>query len=371
MAQRMPAPFGVAWEQLSLKDVVTFLALAEDESLTWEAKGGDIRSGHIRDAASAFGNSHLGGLLLLGATQDKKTHAWSLDGWVPPQSEVELWLNDCLDNGGVTPKPSVAVKVWRLDDGGVLACMAIWPVAVPPVITSAGQVLERTSGKSQKVTDPSTLRRLFERGAAAQSRAHQLSNEAADELLAIETTRGESSIVLGFGAASLPSEMAAEVFRQSFLSSLVDDVKSLHRRHLSDGLAELVGADADWNQGGATFRSNDGFPSSESYSVRVGRDGRVAVAFSDPGMGPISSPQTYTDHFLAMWETGNAILRRLAASGTIHAAARLPTPIGIVSVAGWSAIESGGKDELAAMIRDAQRALRLSSGWEPELPSAP
>jgi hypothetical protein len=369
MAPRIPAPFGVAWDRLTLKDVQTFLALAEDESLTWEAKGNDIRPAHVREAASAFGNSLLGGLLLLGVSQDRNTREWSLDGWVPPQSEVELWLNDCLDNGGVTPKPSVAVKPWKLDSGGAVACVAIWPVAVPPVITSAGQVWERTSGKSQKLTEPSALRRLFERGDAARLRVRQLSNEAAEELLTIETNRGLPSIVLGFGAASLPSEMAADVFRQSFLSSLVEDAKALHRKDLSAGIAQLVGADAEWNQGGATFRSNDGFPTSESYSVRVGRDARVALAFSDPGMGAINSPQTYTDRFLAMWEVGIAILRRLGALGTIHVAARLPTRIGVVSMAAWSETESDGKDELAAMIRDAQRALGLSGGWEPEHPS--
>ena len=58
-----------------------FFAEAADEGLTWEAKGNAIRPEHVIEAASAFGNSLLGGYLVLGASQAKKGGPWTVDGW--------------------------------------------------------------------------------------------------------------------------------------------------------------------------------------------------------------------------------------------------------------------------------------------------
>jgi hypothetical protein len=38
-------PFGVPWEKLTLDDLRRFLGDGPDESLTWEAKGRDVRPG--------------------------------------------------------------------------------------------------------------------------------------------------------------------------------------------------------------------------------------------------------------------------------------------------------------------------------------
>src|SRR5689334_9274945 len=122
------SPFAVDWEQLDLAALQTFLDTPVDESLTWEGKGGDIRPEHIQRAASGFGNSVLGGFVVLGVTQagDK---TWTRDGWVPPQTEVETWVSHCLR--GVRPRPYVEVKAWSLDDGGTVAVVAIWPASIP------------------------------------------------------------------------------------------------------------------------------------------------------------------------------------------------------------------------------------------------
>src|SRR5437868_5161696 len=95
-----------------------FFGQGGDESLTWEAKGGEITAHHVRVAASAFGNSQLGGNLVLGIS--RTGGPWVPDRWTPPGGEVRLWLETCLANGGVDPKPSIEVKSFDLDGDGTV-----------------------------------------------------------------------------------------------------------------------------------------------------------------------------------------------------------------------------------------------------------
>jgi hypothetical protein len=77
----LPTPFGAPWDALTLDTIRAFSAEADDEGLTWEAKGTTIRPEHLIEVASAFGNSLLGGFLVLGAWQAKKGGPWTVDGW--------------------------------------------------------------------------------------------------------------------------------------------------------------------------------------------------------------------------------------------------------------------------------------------------
>ncbi len=85
----MRTPFGPDWDDLSLEHVQAFLDEPRNEGLTWESKGDDIRAEHVREAVCAFGNSILGGFLILGAKQDTTTKVWSVNGWVP-RDEAEI-----------------------------------------------------------------------------------------------------------------------------------------------------------------------------------------------------------------------------------------------------------------------------------------
>src|SRR4051794_38540432 len=105
MALRFTTPFGVDWDDLTLDTLRTALDEPMDESLRWEAKGGTIRTEHVREAVCAFANSDLGGIVVLGVTQDRATRAWTFDGWLAPGGEPELWIGQCLDNGGIDPRP--------------------------------------------------------------------------------------------------------------------------------------------------------------------------------------------------------------------------------------------------------------------------
>jgi hypothetical protein len=232
-------------------------------------------------------------------------------------------------------------------------------------MTSDGQVYVRTSGKSQKVTDVGELRRLFERGAAAEVRSVQRSNEASAELNAIEVTRGVPTVVLGFASPSLPEEMAAVAFRQTFVRGIVDDAVALHRAVTADGLRNLVAASADWNQAGFTARTRDGFDNREAYSIRVGRDGRVAVAFGSPDLSLATRTPADVDRLMPMWAAGSRALQRLGAVGPIHVTAVFPSHGGVIASAAWSDVTSPGKGELRTIARDVLRAVGQSA-WEPE-----
>jgi hypothetical protein len=107
-------PFGSPLEELELDHLRRFLADGPDESLTWEAKGGEIRPGHVRTAVWAFANSELGGFLILGASRGKADRAWRLGGW-RPKDEPALWVENCLAGGGVGRVPDDGVTAEPAD----------------------------------------------------------------------------------------------------------------------------------------------------------------------------------------------------------------------------------------------------------------
>jgi len=100
----LQTPFGAPWDDLSLEVLRAFFAQAGDETLTWEAKGGIVHKEQVLKAASAFGNSLLGGLVL-GASQAKKGGPWSPDRSTFPD-EPTTWVSTCLMNDAVRPRPS-------------------------------------------------------------------------------------------------------------------------------------------------------------------------------------------------------------------------------------------------------------------------
>jgi hypothetical protein len=360
-------PFGADWEQLELAHVREFLEESVDESLTWEAKGGRITPHDIREAVCGFSNSELGGVVVLGVTQDTKTRAWTVDNWIPPEREVELWISHCLSNGGVIPRPSTDVQKWSTPGGGVLACIAVWPVSVPPAITSSGQVWIRTSSETVKVTNPTLMRQLFDRGSAAVARIRLLSNEAASELHEAPPTKPMAVATLGFAAASLPSEMSAMVFRDSFSKSLRDRVQRLQFADQAVNLRALVTFDGGLDQGGVSAASYEAFHSDRaSYVIRARRDGGVAVGFRNP---EVKSGALWVSHSLdrlgRMWREGLAVLADMGALGRVHVAARFSDPGGTKAAAQYSDMESVGTDELAALARDVGRAVGRAD-WEPE-----
>lgn len=366
MPPPLVTPFGVDWDSLELAHVLAFLAQSEDESLIWEAKGGEITPHHVRQAVSGFGNSELGGVLILGVTRDRATREWVPDHWEPPEREAQLWITNCLARGGVRPRPWTGVKPWDVDGGGQIACVAVAPAAMPPILTSAGQAWERTSGATVKVTDPADLRRLFERGRAAAERAASIAVAAAKELFEIELTREAHAAVLAFAAPSVPGEMTGVVFRRTLVDIVVAHAKDLLREDTAPGLQPMIRGGGEVNQGGVTAFSTGGFADDASYSVRLRRDGGIAVGFTHRDLRSGAEWTAHAHERLArMWNAGRDLLERLGAVRELRAAGIFDGPNGPIEAGVWSLMESDGTDERGRIVRDVQRALGRPE-WEPE-----
>jgi predicted HTH transcriptional regulator len=162
-------PFGPSWEDLNLDALGAFFMLGEEETLTWECKGGEVGSKNIVRAVCGFANSNRGGYLVLGVSGGPSKGGWVPNGWVPP-TEARVYLGQVIADG-VAPQPPFDVQSWALPDGREVSVVQVGRVAVPPAITSSGGVFERLPGQTRQISDPTTLRRLFERGQAASERA--------------------------------------------------------------------------------------------------------------------------------------------------------------------------------------------------------
>jgi hypothetical protein len=85
------------WDDLTLERVGAFLAEQEDEGLTWETKGTEIRPTSVLKAVCGFANQ-VGGFLIIGARREGSE--WVLNGWSSltsrvcgsPASSIAAWI---------------------------------------------------------------------------------------------------------------------------------------------------------------------------------------------------------------------------------------------------------------------------------------
>jgi hypothetical protein len=358
-------PFAVDWDAVSLDVISGFLNQPVEESLTWEAKGGTIKPDDIRVSASAFGNSDLGGFLVLGATQDHGLRSWTLDGWQPPEVDVGQWVAKCLDH--VRPRPEAETKSFALSSGGVLAVVRFLPAPIPPVITSAGLVWQRVdASRSIRVTDPAALRRLFDRGTAAEVRIHDESHAAVDELFG-SGPNGRRAVVMAAAAASLPSDITGRVFRRSFASLLGDRVVALHRATIGSNLEGFVQAHLDGGQGWVGAYTTMAIARDFRFDIRMRRHGGVSVGLTlgdvDDGISWVTGTMGVLQQ---MYDAIATVLAALGAHGPTLLAARFSAgEMGSFAADHPSDTRSDGQTELGRIYRDVARGARLDE-WEPE-----
>lgn len=159
--------------------------------MIWEAKGDPppekvekagerrIRSQHIQTPVCALANQ-VGGTLIVGATRDKTSKQWSLPGVVPPNDEMKSWVERAVNQ--VRPTPRHRVHTIDLESGNVVVLVEVERETNTPCMTASGEVYERVSSESVKVTDPTRLAALMERGRAAIKSAELLAQRSAEAL---------------------------------------------------------------------------------------------------------------------------------------------------------------------------------------------
>jgi hypothetical protein len=351
-------PFGASWEDLDLESMRKFLADAVNEGLTWEAKSGSIRPEHVREAVCAFGNSERGGYLVIGASQDR-AGTWTVDGCAI--REPELWVADCLDHGGVDPLPSTETKSWLISPGVWVAVVHIYPVAITPCLTSAGEVIQRLSGKSQRVTDAASLRRLFERGEVAISRAMSTAEAGRDDLLNNGREGWHLKVVVSIATPSLPPDVSAAVFRESTLKVIQQTIQGRGGRTYAGGIG------AEVNQHAVTVWATAPWVDIPDCCVRVGRHGSVAVGWFNPDLDaglPRVAAGTYSPE--QIWTAATTIVRHLGGFGPAAMAMyRYDPRLGGLAIARWTEVRDPTTDEIQSIVREARRASGRP-GWEPE-----
>jgi hypothetical protein len=223
-----------SWEELEQRHLEDFLHDAHDEGLTWEVKGDRKtsrwpRPEQVYEPACAFANSLDGGLLIIGAErrQDERGKAqtgWDLRGLLSPREEIPLWIGRQIDR--LRPRPSHwPPKVWKVGEGRIAAAVLIEPVPDPPCVTPDGRVLQRTSGASIPVTDPTVLARLQERGQSARKQAEDTAEMVATWArdVPIKLQGGPAAwpvevghLTVGMAATGYESDIGSRLFHETF-----------------------------------------------------------------------------------------------------------------------------------------------------------
>lgn len=207
-----------SFEELKLDHVHAFLREAGDESALWEAKGADddglgLRPQHVTKSVCAFANQ-FGGVLLLGAS--KRGEDWGVTGFQPPGDDVDLWLNQAIES--LRPIPATATKVFSLEEGRVVAVIDTAALSETPCMTSAGEIFERVSGKSERVVEPLRLAALVERGRDARERSEVLALRSSKAIFDSPGLGVASCAWISFGmaATSYEADIGSRLFTNRF-----------------------------------------------------------------------------------------------------------------------------------------------------------
>jgi hypothetical protein len=197
------SPFAVPVPALAVEHVHAFLAEAEEEGVTWEGKAdgpegrGRLRPEHVRNGVCAFANQ-IGGHFIVG--------------------EPGLWLDRAI--AGLRPLPRYQHRVFDLDDGRWAAVIRVEPLTQTPCMTVDGQVFERVSSESVRVTDPLRLAALFTRGEQARGRAEEHGTRALRTLSQAVGQPLGVVVTLGLAAASYDDDIGSRLFHARFRTQL-------------------------------------------------------------------------------------------------------------------------------------------------------
>lgn len=355
-------PFGSDWVRLGLDTLAAFFRTADEgEGLTWEAKADTIRPEQIHKAASGFGNSVLGGYLVLGAKWDKAARQWTLPG-VDLGKEPRTWLSSVVTSG-TNPAPEIDVKIFTSGSGMPIAVVRIVPVPTPPSVTADGRVFERTVGQTLPVSDPIALARLFARGDGARATAAALAETEAQAVFRGPPGKQAPALYsVALVPTGLPADLAVAIFRRSFVDSLRD--------MLFARLMDLVGPGAhdgrelaqDYVSAWLQFVAGDIGP-----TVVVTRRGAVIGAQAGGRGNGLAALRG--DGLATLWSAVSRIASTLGCYGpaALHIEVQAPTGSGasMASVRRWTTVSSPGDGEVDGVMRELARSTG-SWAFEPE-----
>jgi hypothetical protein len=354
-------PFGVPWEDLTLRQVTAFFAEPREEAQTWDAKGTTITAEQVRKSVCGFANSVLGGFVVLGVSQlDKKLGTWAVEGW-EPRDEAQQWVTDCI-RGGMDPIPAFDVCPFKLDPLKSVVVVRVWPVAVPPCVTVEGYMYERVGTSTAQVRDSAALHRLFERGAEAERRAREVSIEGRTDFGSKPLER-DHQVVLALASPSLRTDIPNLAFRKSVADTAATQIAGLpHEAPRPEFIERLTRVD----QHCLTVATESRVAGRDGYTVRIRDRGSVAVGYANP---EIASGLVWIEdaakRFAALWGVAGAVLSSMDAIGPAYLAVRLSDDkFGSVESEWWTSVDVSG-DTIEAIVRQARRT-RGKWDWEPE-----
>jgi hypothetical protein len=215
--------FKVPWESVGIDHLHEFLASADEEGVTWEAKAEEpagegpepsrLHPKKIEQGVCGLANP-VAGHFIIGARQ--VAGLWTLPGITRPSPEPGLWLDQILS--GLEPRPRFAHKHWIVEDDRLIAVVRVEPLAQTPCMTRDGQAFERVSSETVKVKDPTQLNDLFMRGRHARGRAEAAAHLASTELFEHHSAFHNRSVWIGLGlvAASYEPDISSRLFHERF-----------------------------------------------------------------------------------------------------------------------------------------------------------
>lgn len=358
----MDTPFGCDWVAIQLDALDAFFRNSDEgEGLTWEAKADIIRPAQIHKAASGFGNSALGGYLVLGAKWDNAARKWTLPG-VALGKEPKTWLSSVI-NSGTNPSPRIDVKSFATSPNMTVAVVRFVPVPNPPSITADGRVFERTVGQTLPVSDPSALARLFARGEEARSAAETLAEwEARAVFRGPPGKRIPAFYSLALVPTGIPKDLGTVIFRRSFVDSLRDrlftDVTHLVGPGAHDGREIAQDRVSAWLQ----FTEGDNGP----LAVVTRRGAVVGAHAGGQGNGLAT---LRGDGPATMWTVVSRIAGDLGLHGpaALHMEVQAPTGSGssFASIKRWTSVSPPSDADVNRLMRELDRAAG-SWAFEPE-----
>ena len=353
--------FGAPWERLTLTDLEMFLERedVDDEGLVWEAKGADIRPRHIHQAVSAFGNSTLGGYLILGAERGGDPPHWMLSGSRFP-TEPGLWVAQIVD--GILGRPIVDVKTYAKPDDRHVVVVRIPPAAVPAVITPQGKVYQRVVGASPPVLDPMVLRDIVNRGESALVRAQEYARNMQQRLmsnpmqLAPNEQEPHVGLALSLSSAGTPADITLRMATQSFADALVEAVS----RHPPAAVG--YAPDLNLSQEGFLARLRGSF-ADDGLAIHTHRGGAVGVAWWAQEETDSFEAAVRGDRLTWAWQIAVDLVASLGGHGPAFLALYVHTRPGL-HLERWTTIPLEAT-ELEAVRRELRRG-RGEAAWEPE-----